>query len=93
MNARLATHLPHCMLVLLLGAPSFTQAWTGALPQGGELRVDPDTHRAWRVEETRLADVPQSVRFHPAPELTPEAVAAITEQVRVGCCADSPAAG
>ena len=50
MNARLATHLPHCMLVLFLGAPSFTQAWTGALLQGGELRVDPDAHRAWRVE-------------------------------------------
>jgi hypothetical protein len=50
MNARLATHLPHCMLVLFLGAPSFTQAWTGALPQGGDLSVDPNTHRAWRVE-------------------------------------------
>lgn len=25
-------------------------AWTGALPQGGELRVDPNTHRAWRVD-------------------------------------------
>jgi hypothetical protein len=33
------------------------------------------------VEEA--GDVPQSVRFRPAAELTPEAVAAITEQVRV----------
>jgi hypothetical protein len=26
------------------------QAWTGSLSSGGDLKVDPDTHRAWRVE-------------------------------------------
>ena len=93
MNARLATHLPHCMLVLFLGAPSFTQAWTGALPQVGNSGWIRTLIALGASRETRLADVQQSVRFHPAAELTPEAVAAITEQVRVGCCADSPAAG
>ncbi|MGB5733306.1 MAG: transposase zinc-binding domain-containing protein [Thiohalocapsa sp.] len=38
-------------------------------------------------------DGAESVRFRPAAELTPEAVATIAEQYACGCCADSPAAG
>lgn len=37
-------------LAVLLEAQHTALSWTGTLPQGGELRVDPDTHRAWRIE-------------------------------------------
>lgn len=34
----------------LLGATTGAAAWTSGLPDGAEIRVDPDTHRAWRVQ-------------------------------------------
>jgi hypothetical protein len=49
-NTRLTTIVPVFGLPFLLAASMVADAWTGALPQGGELRVDPDTRRAWRVE-------------------------------------------
>jgi len=50
MNDRPTTLFPLLAFMLLLPGALPVHAWTGALPQGGELRVDPDTRRAWRVE-------------------------------------------
>lgn len=36
--------------LLLVAAIPGAEAWTGTLPGGGELQVDPDTHRATRVD-------------------------------------------
>lgn len=39
-----------CVSLIATMAPAPAPAWTGALPGGGELRVDPNTHRATRVD-------------------------------------------
>ncbi len=39
--------------LLLLGTANAADPWTGSLSTGGDLRVDPDTHRAWRTDGGR----------------------------------------
>ena len=50
MNTRPIFICPTLAFALLLAGTGHAGSWTGDLPQGGELRVDPDTHRAWRVD-------------------------------------------